>query len=327
MIRSAAVLGTGICVPPKVLTNHDLSQMVATSDEWITTRTGIKERHVVENGQATSDLAAEAAKGALREAGLAPDAVDLILLATLSPDMLCPSTACLVQERIGAKRAAAADIAAACSGFVYGLSLARGAIVSGEAETVLLIGAEVTSKFVDWKDRATCVLFGDAAGAVVLRGSYNGRGVLGTLLGADGAGANYIELPGGGSRNPAAAATVEGGMHYLKLKGQDVFKAGVRTMSQAVQDVLAKCGLKQEEIALLIPHQANRRIIDAVADSLGFPGEKVFMNLDKYGNTSAATIPLALHEAVAQGRVKPGDLICTVAFGGGLTWGAAVIRW
>lgn len=326
-MKSAAIIGTGMYVPPKVLTNADLMKMVETSDEWITSRTGIKERHIVEPGQATSDLAAEAALVAIRNAGMAPADLDLILLATLSPDMLCPSTACLVQHRIGAKRAAAVDIAAACSGFVYGLSLARGAIISGEASHVLLIGAEVTSRFIDWTDRTTCVLFGDAAGAVVLSASHDGRGVVGTVLGADGGGASYIDMPAGGSRLPASAETVAAKQHVLHLKGQDVFKAGVRSMSQAVQDVLKKCGLSTNDIALLIPHQANSRIISAVADSLKFPMEKVMVNVEKYGNTSAATIPLALHEAVAAGRVKTGDLICVVAFGGGLTWGAAVIRW
>jgi 3-oxoacyl-[acyl-carrier-protein] synthase-3 len=314
-------------VPPKVLTNADLMKMVETSDEWIVSRTGIKERHVVENGQATSDLGAEAAEGALKAAGMAATDLDLIILATLSPDMLCPSTACLVQHRIGAKRAAAVDIEAACSGFVYGLSLARGAIVSGEAERVLLIGAEVTSRFVDWTDRGTCVLFGDGAGAVVLSASEDGRGILGTVLGADGGGASLIDVPAGGSRMPASVQTVTDRQHVLHLKGQDVFKSGVRSMSQAVQDVLKKCGLAISDIALLIPHQANSRIISAVADSLSFPMDRVMVNVDRYGNTSAATIPMALHEAVAAGRVKTGDLVCVVAFGGGLTWGAAVIRW
>jgi len=326
-MKSAAIIGTGMSVPPKILTNADLMKMVETSDEWITSRTGIKQRHIVENGQATSDLGAEAAEVALKSAGLAATDIDLILLATLTPDMMCPSTACLVQHRIGARRAAAVDIEAACSGFVYGLSLARGAIVSGEAETVLLIGAEVTSRFVDWTDRTTCVLFGDAAGAAILTAAHDGRGILGTVLGADGGGASLIDVAAGGSRLPASAETVAARQHVLKLKGQDVFKSGVRSMSQAVTDVLRKCGLAMTDIALLIPHQANNRIITAVADSLGFPMEKVMVNVEKYGNTSAATIPLALHEAVLAGRVKKGDLICVVAFGGGLTWGAAVIRW
>jgi len=301
--------------------------MVETSDEWITSRTGIKERHVVAAGEATSDLAASAAEAALKNAGMAAADLDLILLATLSPDMLCPSTACLVQHRIGAKRAAALDIEAACSGFVYGLSLARGAIVSGEAANVLLIGAEVTSKFIDWTDRKTCVLFGDGAGAAIIGAADDGRGIVGTVLGADGGGASYIDMPAGGSRLPASAETVAAKQHVLHLKGQDVFKAGVRSMGQAVQDVLKKCGLTTDDLALLIPHQANSRIISAVADSLKFPMEKVMVNVEKYGNTSAATIPMALHEAAVAGRVKSGDLICVVACGGGLTWGAAIVRW
>ncbi|MEK7476466.1 MAG: beta-ketoacyl-ACP synthase III [Candidatus Coatesbacteria bacterium] len=327
MSRTAAIVSTGMYVPPRVMTNADLAKLVETSDEWIVTRTGIRERRIAAPEQATSDLAAEASKQALERAGIAPTDVDLIILATLSPDTITPSSACVMQAKIGASRAAALDISAACSGFVYGLSLARGAIVSGEAGTVLLVGAEVTSKFMDWTDRANCVLFGDAAGAVVMRPSDGDRGVLGTVLGADGSMAPLIAIAAGGSRTPASAETVEKKMHTLRVRGGEVFKAGVRTMAQSVRDVLAKCGLKQEDLALLIPHQANQRIIAAVADSLEMPIEKVFMNLEKYGNTSAATIPVALHEAVEQGRLKPGDLVGVVAFGGGITWGAAVIRW
>ncbi len=327
MIRAAQIAGMGMAVPERVMTNADLEKMVETSNDWIVSRTGIKERRIVADGQATSDLAAAAAASALKAASVDASEIDLVVVATLSPDMLCPSTACLVQHKVGAKKAAAMDLAAACSGFVYGLSVARGAIVSGEAKNVLLIGAEVTSRFVDWTDRGTCVLFGDAAGAAVLTPSFNGRGVLGTILGADGGGASLIELPGGGSRFPASKETVEGKQHTLRLKGQDVFKQGVRTMTQAVTDILARCGVKQEEIALLVPHQANARILTAVAQALNFPMEKVVMNLEKYGNTSAATIPVALYEAEQEGRLKKGDLVCTVAFGGGLTWGAALIRW
>jgi 3-oxoacyl-[acyl-carrier-protein] synthase-3 len=327
MIGTAAIVSTGMYVPPRIVTNADLAKLVETTDEWIVTRTGIRERRIAHPSQATSDLAAEASTQALERAGLAPTDVDLIILATLSPDTITPSSACVMQAKIGAKKAAAVDISAACSGFVYGLSLARGAIVSGEAETVLLVGAEVTSKFMDWTDRANCVLFGDAAGAVVMRPSAGGRGVLGTVLGADGSMAPLIAIAAGGSRCPASAETVEKKMHALRVRGGEVFKSGVRSMAQAVRDVLAKCGLKKEDLALLIPHQANQRIISAVAESLEMPMDKVFMNLEKYGNTSAATIPVALHEAVEQGRLKPGDLVGVVAFGGGITWGAAVIRW
>ena len=327
MTRSAAIIGTGMAIPSKVLTNDDMAKIVDTSDEWIRTRTGIRERRIVSDGVNTSDLGAEAALQALKNAGVAPEEVDLIILATLSPDMPCPATACLVQNKIGAKKAAAMDISAACSGFIYRLSLARGAIVSGEAETVLLIGAEVTSRFMDWTDRATCVLFGDAAGAVVMRPSYDGRGILGTILGADGAGADLIAIAGGGTRHPASAETVAKKMHTLKVQGQGVFKAGVRSMSEATKAILAKCGVSKDDIALLIPHQANKRIIDAIVESVGFNPEKVFINVDRYGNTSAATIPVALHEALQQGRVKRGDLVAMVAFGGGLTWGSALMRW
>jgi 3-oxoacyl-[acyl-carrier-protein] synthase-3 len=327
MTRTAAIVSTGVGIPPQIRTNADLSKFVDTTDEWITTRTGIKERRIIADGLCTSDLGAEAAEQALKNAGIKPESVDLIILATLSPDMITPSTACVVQHKIGAKKAAAVDISAACSGFIYGVSLAKGAIVGGEAETVLVIGAEATSRFMDWHDRANCVLFGDAAGAVVMRPAYDGKGVLGTILGADGGGAHLIAIEGGGSRNPASEKTIADGKHFLKVKGGEVFKSGVRAMSGAVRDVLAKCGAKKEDVALLIPHQANKRIIDAIVESLEFPPEKVFINLDRYGNTSAATIPVGLHEALAAGRIKPGDLVCMVAFGGGLTWGAALVRW
>ena len=327
MTRSAAIIGTGIAIPPRVMTNDDMARIVDTSDEWIRTRTGIRERRIIGDGLNTSDLGAEAALQALKNAGVAPEEVDLIILATLSPDMLCPATACLVQHKIGAKKAAAVDISAACSGFIYGLSLARGAIVSGEAETVLLIGAEVTSRLMDWTDRATCVLFGDAAGAVVMRPSYDGRGVLGTILGADGSGADLIAIAAGGTKTPASAETVAKKMHALRVQGGGVFKAGVRAMSEATKAILAKCGVSRDDVALLIPHQANKRIIDAIVESVGFPPEKVFINVDRYGNTSAATIPVALHEALQEGRVKRGDLVAMVAFGGGLTWGSALMRW
>jgi 3-oxoacyl-[acyl-carrier-protein] synthase-3 len=325
--RNAAIVSTGMYVPDRIMTNADLEKLVKTSNEWIVTRTGIRERRIAAPEQATSDLAAEAGKRALERAGLKPGDLDLIIVASLSPDFLTPSSACVMQAKIGAKGVAALDISAACSGFVYGLSLARGAIVSGEAETVLLVGAEVTSKFMDWNDRANCVLFGDAAGAVVLQPSNDGRGILGTTLGADGSMAPLIAIEAGGSRHPASAETVENKMHALRVRGGEVFKAGVQTMAQSVRDVLAKCGLAMNDLALLIPHQANQRILTAVAKSLDLSMEKVFMNLEKYGNTSAATIPVALYEAAEQGRLKPGDLACVVAFGGGITWGAAVIRW
>ncbi len=324
--RAAAIIGTGMAVPSRVVTNVDLSKTIDTSDEWIVTRTGIKERRVAADGEATSDLGYLAGRQALENAKVKPEELDLIIAATMTPDMLCPATACLIQKKLGAKNAGGFDLEAACSGFIYGLSMARGAILGGEAKTILLVGAETVSRIIDWQDRRTCVLFGDAAGAVVMRAETDGRGVLGTLLGADGGGAELIEVPAGGSRLPASRETVDGRQHFLRMRGQDVFKAGVRSMTQAVIQVLAKCGLKKEDISLLIPHQANKRIIDAIANSLDFPKEKILINLDRFGNTSAATIPVALHEAITEGRVKSGDLVCTVAFGGGLTWGSAVIR-
>lgn len=327
MIRTAAFAGTGMAAPQKILTNDDLSRMVDTNDQWIVERTGIKERRIAAPGQTASDLGLIAAREALERAGTKPEEVDLIIFATMSPDMPTPATACILQEKLGAKKAAAVDVQAACSGFIYGLSLARGAIVGGEASCVLLVAAEALSSFIDWKDRRTCVLFGDAAGAAVLKPASNGRGVLSTVLGADGAGARFLEIPAGGSREPASHETVDGKRHFLRMEGREIFKYGVRTMTQAVKDAVAKCGARMEDLALFIPHQANLRIISMVAESLKLPPEKLFLNVEKYGNTSAASVPVALHEAVLGGRVKSGDLVCMVAFGAGLTWGSAVVRW
>ncbi len=327
MIRTAAFAGTGMAAPQKILTNDDLSRMVETNDQWIVERTGIRERRIAAPGQASSDLGLIAAREALERAGTKPEEVDLIIFATMSPDKPTPATACILQERLGAKRAAAVDVQAACSGFIYGLSLARGAIAGGEASCVLLVAGEVLSPLIDWKDRRTCVLFGDAAGAAVLKPASNGRGVLSTVLGADGTGARFLEIPAGGSREPATHETVEGKRHFLRMEGREIFKYGVRTMTQAVRDAVAKCGARMEDLALFIPHQANLRIINMVVESLKLPPEKLFLNVEKYGNTSAASVPVALHEAVLAGRVKPGDLVCMVAFGAGLTWGSAVVRW
>jgi len=316
-----------MAAPARILTNAELSTMVETSDEWIFTRTGIRERRIIAEGQNVSDLGLIASREALERAGVKPEEIDLIIFATMSPDQITPSTACILQHKLGAKRAAAVDVSAACSGFIYGLSLARGAVASGEAETVLLVGGEAMSRFIDWTDRTTCVLFGDAAGACVLRPSSTGQGVLSTVLGADGSNAGLIGYPAGGSAMPASQATIDGRLHYMKMNGAEIFKNGVRKMTRAVKDALAKCGASAQDLSLFIPHQANKRIIDGVVDALGMDHSKVFLNVEKYGNTSAASIPVALHEAVLAGRVKPGDLIGMVAFGGGLTWGAAVVRW
>ena len=327
MTRTARIDGTGMAAPARIITNDDLSKMVETSDEWIRTRTGIRERHVVSPGENTSDLGLTAAREAMARAGASPEEIDLIIFCTMSPDMVSPSTACILQAKLGARNAAAVDISAACSGFVYGLSLARGAIVSGEAACVLLVAGESMSRFIDWTDRTTCVLFGDAAGALVLRPSSNGSGILSTVLGADGTNSGLISIPAGGSALPASHETVDGRMHYMKMVGAEVFKNGVRRMTRSTQKALLKAGVSVEELDLFIPHQANKRIIDGVVDALGMDHGKVFLNVEKYGNTSAASIPVALHEAVLAGRIKKGDLVGMVSFGGGLTWGAAVVRW
>jgi 3-oxoacyl-[acyl-carrier-protein] synthase-3 len=327
LINTARIAGTGMAAPARILTNTELSTMVETSDEWIFTRTGIRERRIIAEGQNVSDLGLTASQEALDRAGVKPEEIDLIIFATMSPDQITPSTACILQGKLGAKRAAAVDVSAACSGFMYGLSMARGAVASGEAETVLLVGGEAMSRFIDWTDRTTCVLFGDAAGAVVLRPSSNGQGVLSTVLGADGSNAGLLGYPAGGSAMPASQATIDGRLHFMKMNGAEIFKNGVRKMTRAVKDALAKCGATPQDLSLFIPHQANKRIIDGVVDSLGLDHSKLFLNVEKYGNTSAASIPVALHEAVMAGRIKKGDLVGMVSFGGGLTWGAAVVRW
>ena len=327
MINTARIVGTGMAAPDRILTNVELSTLVDTSDEWIFSRTGIRERRIIAEGQNVSDLGLIAAQEALTRAAIKPEEIDLIIFATMSPDQISPSTACILQHKLGAKCAAAVDISAACSGFMYGMSLARSSIVSGEAQTVLLVGGEAMSRFVDWTDRTTCVLFGDAAGAVVLRPSSSGQGVLSTVLGADGSNSGLLGYPAGGSALPASHATVDGRQHYMKMNGAEIYKNGVRKMTRAVKDALAKCGASANDLSLFIPHQANKRIIDGVVEALGVDYSKVFLNVEKYGNTSAASIPVALHEAVLAGRVKIGDLIGMVSFGGGLTWGSAVVRW
>jgi len=316
-----------MAAPARVLTNDDLTRMVETSDEWITTRTGIRERRIVAPGESTSDLGAVAAREAMARAGARPEDIDLIIFCTMTPDQVAPATACFLQSKLGAKNAAAVDIQAACSGFIYGLSMARGAIVSGEAACVLLVAGESMSRFIDWTDRTTCVLFGDAAGAMVLRASSNGRGILSTVLGADGDNAGLIGVPAGGASLPASHETVDGRLHYMKMVGAEVFKNGVRRMTRSMQKALVKAGVGVNDLDLFVPHQANKRIIDAVGDSLGISPDKVFINLEKYGNTSAASVPVALHEAVLAGRIRAGDLVGMVAFGAGLTWGASVVRW
>ncbi|MCD5390968.1 ketoacyl-ACP synthase III [candidate division NPL-UPA2 bacterium] len=327
MGRSTAIVGTGSFVPEKVLTNFDLEKMVDTSDEWIKVRTGIRGRHIVDEKTATSDLAVKAAERALEQAKISPSEIDLIIVATVMPDMSFPSTACLVQDRIGAKKIAAFDLSAACSGFVYSLAVAHQFIKNGVYETALVIGTETLSKITDWTDRNTCVLMGDGAGAVVLRPTDEGRGILSFCLGADGKAGDLLKLPAGGSRLPATHETIDKGLHYIKLRGSELFKIAVRVLARAGEEALSQCGLSSKDVRLFIPHQANLRIMQAAAEKAGIPLSRLYSNIDKYGNTSAASIAIALDEAYRGGKIKEGDIILLDAFGGGLTWGACVIRW
>jgi 3-oxoacyl-[acyl-carrier-protein] synthase-3 len=327
-LNSAVIIGTGFYMPERVLTNADLEKMVDTSDEWITERTGIKERRIARPDQAASDLALEAAKRALSDAHTKPSELDLILVATVTGDMLFPSTACLLQDRLGAPRVGAMDVSAGCSGFIYALDTARQYIATGAARTILVVGVEVLSRVTDWTDRGTCVLLGDGAGAAVVRQSDQKlHGILAGVLGADGSRANDLHMPGGGSRHPASEETLRKRMHYLKMNGNAIFKVAVRSMAQTVVKLLEKTDARPEDIKLLIPHQANLRIIEAVAKQLQFGMDRVFVNIQKFANTSSATTIIALDEARKAGLVKPGDLVLLVAFGAGLTWGGVAIRW
>jgi len=325
--RSCSISGVGSYVPEKILTNADLEKVVETTDEWITTRTGIKQRRIAAAGEFTSDLAANAARRAMKNAGVTPDQIDLIIVATITPDMPFPSTACLVQKKIGAKRAAAFDLEAACSGFIYGLEIAQQFIMSRTYDTVLVVGAEKLSSITDWQDRNTCVLFGDGAGAAVLQNRPNSHGLLTAVMGADGDKAELLFMEGGGSACPATADSVSARKHYLRMEGKETFKCAIQAMQSAAEEALRRCELTISRIKCIIPHQANRRIIDAVGERLGATPEQLFVNLDKYGNTSAASVAIALDEAVQSGRIQRGDLILLVVFGAGLTWGAAVIEW
>lgn len=322
----ARIAGTGSYAPVKVLTNADIERMVATSDEWIRERTGIRERHIAGAGEACSDLAVQAGKWALAAAGIAATDLDMILVATCTGDYPLPATACLVQHQLGATKAAACDLSAACCGFVYALSVADAYVKTGMCH-VLVIGSEVMSAITDWTDRNTCVLFGDGAGAAVISASDGDRGILSTHLRSDGNLCELIAVPGGGSRTPPSEKVIAERMQYIKMKGNETFKVAVRTLEEIARETLEANHLRVEDLDLYVPHQANVRILKAVMERLGLPIEKVMLNLDRYGNTSAASIPIALDEAVRAGRIKDGSLVMLGAFGAGLTWASALIRW
>lgn len=322
----ATIIGIGSYVPEKIMTNFDLEKMVETSDEWIRTRSGIRERRIAEDNIATSDLAFEASKRALESAGLKPQELDALILGTATPDMLFPSTACLVQSRLGTNKIISFDISAGCSGFLYGLCIAESFTKNG-FKNILVIGAEALSKVMDFTDRTTCVLFGDGAGAAVVRANDGPSGILSSYFAADGANWRLLHQPAGGSRIPASIESVKNRLHYIKMQGNEVFKLAVRAMYEAAVKTLQKAGIDADEVDLLIPHQANIRIIEATAKRLNIPMDKVYINLDKYGNTSAASIPIALDEAQKNEKVKKGDLILMVAFGAGFTWGGVLLRW
>ncbi len=323
----AGIIGLGAYLPPKVLTNFDLEKIVDTTDEWIQSRTGIRERHIAEKGVAASDLAVSAALEALEQAGLKPTDLDLIIVATATPDMAFPSTGCMLQKKIGAT-CPAFDISAACSGFVFALATAESFIKSGLLyKNILVVGSEITSSFVDWKDRSTCVLFGDGAGAAIVSTTTGDHEILASFLGSDGNQSDILKVPAGGSAIPINEEAIAKGLQYLKMEGSEVFKIAVRTMEEAIQKVCEMAGIRIEDIDCLIPHQANLRILNAVADRAKIPTEKVFINVDRYGNMSAASTVVALYEAAKFQRIKKGSLVVLVAFGGGLTWGSCAIRW
>lgn len=321
------ILGIGAYVPEGELTNTDLERIVDTSDEWIRERTGIFKRHKADSKTATSDLAAGAAHRAIENAGIAPADIGLIIVGTATPDMFFPSTACLVQKELGAAQAAAFDVSAACSGFLYGLSIAEDFVNSGKYEHVLVVGAETLTKIIDWTDRTTCVLFGDGAGAAVVGRVGEGRGIVSSLMASDGCMGDLLKLPAGGSRMPASEETIRDRMHYVKMQGNKLFKAAVKAMASAAMGTLESAGYTSEDLDLLVPHQANQRIIDATARRIGVPEEKVYSNVEFYGNTSAASIPLALAEAEEKGILKEGMLVELVSFGGGLTWASVLLKW
>ena len=326
--RTVSIIGTGSYVPEKIITNDDLSRVVDTTDEWITTRTGIKERRIAAKDECTSDMAAQAALKAIEQAGIKAEEIDLILVATATPDMMFPATACFVQRKIGASNAACLDVGAACAGFLFAMEIAQQFITSHTYDTVLVIGAEKLTSITNWTDRNTCVLFGDGAGAAILRHRGGGtHGVISTYIGSDGQFTDILFMPGGGCRTPITRDNVDEQLHTIHMSGRDVYKQAVIAMLEASKKVLEQAGLTIEDIACVIPHQANMRIIEGIADRLKIPIEKFYVNLDRYGNTSAAAVAIALDEANRSGRIKPGDYVLMVVFGGGLTWASTVIEW
>ncbi len=325
--KRVCIIGTGSYLPEKILTNADLEKMVDTSDEWIVSRTGIRERRIAPDNMATSQMASIAAQRALEQASLQAKDLDLLIVATITPDMQFPSTACLVQSQIGAKKAICFDVGAACSGFVYGMEIAHRFLLTGPYKTAMVIGAEKISSIVDWNDRNTCVLFGDGAGAVVLTANDGQHGILDTFLASDGTEAELLHLPAGGSKIPATAQSVADKLHFLKMQGREVFKSAVTAMDMAAEEVLKRAQIPKEDVSWLIPHQANKRIISAIAKRLEVPEEKVYVNVDRYGNMSAASTAVGLDEMVRSGKLHKGDIVLMVVFGSGLTWGSCVIKW
>ncbi|OYD06445.1 beta-ketoacyl-ACP synthase III [Paludifilum halophilum] len=324
---SVGIIGTGAYLPERVLTNADLEKMVDTSDEWIVSRTGIRERRIASEDQASSDLAVEAGRKALKAAGITADQLDVIIVSTVTPDMPFPATACLVQDRLGAGQAATFDLSAACTGFIYGVSTASQFIENGVYRYALVVGVDCLSKITDFTDRNTCVLFGDGAGAAVLGPVEEGSGFLSFELGGDGSGGDLLKQPAGGSRMPATVETVENRLHSIAMNGREVFKFAVRVLGSSAEEALKKAGLSKEDVDYLVPHQANVRIIDTAVKRLGLSQDKVVINLDRYGNMSSASVPVALDEAVRAGRIRKGDIVILVGFGGGMTWGATVLQW
>lgn len=325
--QRASITGIGSYLPNKVLTNFDLEKMVDTSNDWIIQRTGIKERRIVENGVTTSDIATQASLRAMEDAGVSPKDLDMIITSTITPDHIFPSTSCYIQQKLGATRACAFDILAACAGFIYAMSIGQSFINSGAMKTVLVVGAECLSKITDYTDRTTCVLFGDGAGAAVIQRDPIKHEILSSHLAADGSEADVLIMPGGGARNPASLESVQQRLHYIQFKGKEVFKLAINNITNLILETTRENGLTLNDIDLIIPHQSNLRIIEATMEKLGLPMEKAFVNIDKYGNTSSASVPIAIDEARKEGRLRKGNIVMLVAFGGGLTWGSSVIRW